>query len=134
MRQHMWFFALEDCNRKFYEAFPKKASKARLLVDFHITNTNESEFTSEDDGIGVILAVLCGFNFLFLIITFMKIKREYNTHDTWDKSLLFLFSAMAIEAFHLIFSLGHTLSYANDGIGLPALSVIGDILEVHHLS
>ena len=64
----------------------------------------------------------------------MKIKREYNTHDTWDKSLLFLFSAMAIEALHLICSLVHTLSYANDGVGLPVLSVIGDILEVHHSS
>lgn len=121
MRRHMWFFVLEDCNSKFVTAFPKHVNMARMLIDLHIINSDGSEFTTEDNGIGSILVVLSLINFLFLMKTLSEIQREYKNHESWDLSLLFLFSAMGIEALHHVCNLVHTYIYASDGMGIIEL-------------
>lgn len=60
----------------------------------------------------------------------MQIQKEYKTHEEWDKALIFLFVAMAIESVHHVCYLLHIQSYAGDGYGIPALTTIGDIMEV----
>lgn len=69
----MWYFVLEDCNQEFLNSVGTKNFKTRLQVDFHITNTDRSEFTTEDNGIGTLLGFLSIVNFLLLVLTLREI-------------------------------------------------------------
>lgn len=134
-RRHMWYFVIEDCANNLMDLSKKHVGKprdlkAKLQAALHITNTEGSEFTTEENGVGQIMLGLAFVNIVLLISTFVQIRKEYKHNDEWDTALIFLFSALLIESFHHLMTLIHLWYYASNGVGVPALTVLGDISEV----
>jgi hypothetical protein len=127
----MWFFVVEDCSKDFAKTFENLEDKAYIYFDFHILNSDGSEFTSEENGIETLIVFMSLLNIFFLGKVIYEIYLERRINEEWDYALILLLVAMIVEGLHNVFSLSHILRYSYNGKGFATLLVISDMLEVY---
>jgi hypothetical protein len=118
---------LEDCSQSIWEKFKDRPGNVRLEVTIHVTNTGDSEFSSEESGIIYLELVLSIANSICFVYMLLVLRKDFQKNEEIDWPLVVLLAAIGIETMHNYVYLIHLISYAYDGVGFMPLQMMSDI-------
>jgi len=86
-----------------------------LQIDLHITNSNGSEFSSEETGIIYMVLILSVAITMIFSFYLGKIKQDFKKNEELDWALAILIMVIGFEMLHNYLLLWHMTIYAYDG-------------------
>ena len=122
-RPRMWYFTLSDCNSTLGEY-------AKIRYELTITNSDESHFSIEQQGMAPILLCLTA-GFLFLLgNNVFRLCRYYTQNEELEVSLLLLNFSACCTLSSLVFNLIDLWTFAGNGKGIGAFSFLQELSEM----
>jgi hypothetical protein len=125
----LWFFAVDGCN-EFVKNKLKDIPEGKLQIDIRITNSNGSEFSSEETGIIYFIGFLSTVNTILLLYYYRILRLDEEKNEELNYPLAILVFSILLDNLRNYSYFVHLIAYAFNGFGITPLLLLSEICEV----